>query len=1822
MSQSDLSSSGVAPHPNGQGYDPCQNGNKLFTIRRSKYAPTIALAMILLCAAALRLHGLRWDGGMGAFPHPDERHLANTIAHVSLPWPPDWENLLDPAVSALNPRRVNPDDPSGARYDLAYGTLPIYLYRAMAALLTKMTKVRWDSYDRFFLVGRGITLAFSLVTILLVYLIGQEIYGRRTALLAATLLSLSVTHIQLSHFMTVDIILTTFIVACLYMGLCFVRRGRWANALGMGVAMGGAMATKVTGTTLGAALVAACLLWSFHPTKSKNLPAEGSACGHAGPSIAKPRFFFYPLLIILGAFLIFAIFEFYAVLDRATYLQAVSRQGEMVSGKVDWPFTRQYVNTTPYLYHLDNLVRWGLGPPLGIAALGGLLFVAWQAFIRPLLVRQELSSSRSGGQGLWLRWLGSALYAEPTRWGSLFLLSWALPYFLLIGRLEVKFMRYMLPLTPLLCLFGAEMILRLADWVSHTAVRRKGKWGDTPQAPGEGDASPAPLLFAGWIQAAIIGLVLIPTALWALAFSHIYDRPHTWLEASRWIYANAPPGSVLTQEAWDDSLPVDLPAEGKLRDRYPPPIKIDIYQDMVPEEKFHHLIDAIHRADYIILATPRLYEAVRRLPWRYPVEIRYYELLFSGRLGFELAHASTSYPSLWGLTFVDDEADESFSVYDHPKVLIYHKVRDLSDGELRGLFGEALLARPLVIRRGGKWLATLPVPRYRKTLMLEGPVDALPTTEEYGWNRLANAYPFLAVLIWLAVLEITALLALPLAAALFPSFADRGYLLAKALGLLLLAYFTWLPVQLGLWPYCRAALGVALLLLPMASLLILRQEGKGLAAALRRRWRDVLFSEGVFLAAFLFFLFLRLGNPDLWHPARGGEKPMEFGFLNAILCSPTMPPYDPFFSGGYINYYYYGLFLVSTLVKATGIAPSVAFNLIIPTLFALTVGGAFSVVHNLTGGRRYGLVGGLFVAVVGNLAAVSPIRGQGGLPAIIVALRQLASPQTQGNLSQILEGLGRWLAGTTLPLPTDWFWQASRVHGSYEVSITEFPFFSFLFADLHPHTIGIPFAILVIALALSLTLRGKRVPSPISKPALRLRTLKFGLICLCLGALAVINSWDFPVYVLVIGGALLLRCLPPEQSPSISLKLLSPTTNYMRKRAISTLLGLAAVATGTALLAGGGLILYVPFFTYYKAFVKGFGRVTHPTEVRYYIGMFGFFLFVLASYLTLRAFTWPSGEASRDMSPDSSTQGDEDEKEGNGRPQRAISTEDNAQHRGEALHAPALLLGEGRWLFLTVILFPLLALLILPRFYGQLNLQQLATFIFIGELGIITVSLLKKRISIEERFTLLLGLIGLAISLGVEVIYVRDHLSGGPAYRMNTVFKFYIQVWVLLAIAAAASLGFITRGPLGWEACQRVSSRSESLPGEGNRRHLRRFKGWRNPLVALWWGCFLALFLCISIYPVFGIQTRLRDRFPVFPPWGTLDGLAYMPLASYDWEGHTIPLEPDYQAIRWLLRNMEGTPIILQADHEFYRANGVRIAYNTGFPTVLNQLHENEQRYPEQVSQRHRDVETIYNHTDPEVVLPLLAGYGVSYIYVGPFERIAYRSEGLAKFDRWLGSYLDLVYDEQGVRIYRLPEETKSAYRGKAPGVQSLPLTIPTLAPAPSSRPEEDELKRLERAARAQPNDLGLQFQLGDRYRQLGRYEDAVRVFREFLRRHPQDVAMYHTLGDTYEEMGQAERAMEQYRAAVQVALDNPAAHNKLGMVYLKRNRLEEAVAAFRAAIEADPSFIEAYYHLGEAHERRGEIKEAKAAYREGVAKGGDSIWAEGSLGRLKALEE
>ena len=167
-----------------------------------------------------------------------------------------------------------------------------------------------------------------------------------------------------------------------------------------------------------------------------------------------------------------------------------------------------------------------------------------------------------------------------------------------------------------------------------------------------------------------------------------------------------------------------------------------------------------------------------------------------------------------------------------------------------------------------------------------------------------------------------------------PGLADKGYPLSRALGLVLFGYLAWIGGSLGI-PYTRLTIAIVFGLIVLAGGLLAYYQRDELREEWETKRKYFLMIEGLFLAFFLIDLVIRLGNPDLWHPAKGGERPMDFSYFNAIIKSTSFPPYDPWFAGGYINYYYYGFVLVATPVKLLGIVPSIAYNFILPTLFAM-----------------------------------------------------------------------------------------------------------------------------------------------------------------------------------------------------------------------------------------------------------------------------------------------------------------------------------------------------------------------------------------------------------------------------------------------------------------------------------------------------------------------------------------------------------------------------------------------------------------------------------------------------------------------------------------------------------------------------------------------------------------------------------------------------------------------------------------------------------------------------------------------------------------------
>lgn len=638
------------------------------------------LGIVILSGLVLRTWNINFDGGLNA--HPDER-LTTCIYAPTIGLPSSLDEFLNPRRSPFNPLW----DPQDARrLAFTYGHFPLYLgiltgeimsVLAEPASLLPLPARTVALMARASAPCEGVAVAGRLMialldtwTVFLLFLLGRRLYGAAAGLLAATLYSFSAQAIQLSHFFAMDPASTTFVVLTIYGGLLMVQERSRRGVIYAGLGAGLAISAKFSALPVLAVPVTAALITVVH---------NGTGLDSGEPMIraSVPYAFTSAVLALLAAFAAFFITSPYAVLDWVNYLQAtVIEQGRMVRGIDDIPYTRQYRGSTPYLYFIQQQVVWGLGLPLGLAALIGSVWALARMFV---------------------------LRAKP---GELLVWVWLAPYFGITGAFLAKFNRYMSPVLPFILLFAAGLI----TWLWHLETRQR-------------------LKLAARVPAGLLGFFAVGGGLfWSLAYVNgVYAHEHTWITASRWVYANAPAGSAVLWEEWDDPLPMSIPGEPGMDAashglRH---IEWSPYAEDT-EEKYEILREKLREADYVIYSSNRLYGSVAKLSERYPMTVRYYRLMFDEKLGFVNTADFTTPPRLAGVSFPDQGADESWTLYDHPRVSIFAKERELSDDEF-----DALL--------GGSWEGAVPLLR-GETSVLNSSMGILDPFADYLRSQVQPLY--------------------------------------------------------------------------------------------------------------------------------------------------------------------------------------------------------------------------------------------------------------------------------------------------------------------------------------------------------------------------------------------------------------------------------------------------------------------------------------------------------------------------------------------------------------------------------------------------------------------------------------------------------------------------------------------------------------------------------------------------------------------------------------------------------------------------------------------------------------------------------------------------------------------------------------------------------------------------------------------------------------------------------------------------------------------------------------------------------------------------
>ncbi len=1044
--------------------------------------------------------------------------------------------------------------------------------------------------------------------------------------------------------------------------------------------------------------------------------------------------------------------------------------------------------------------------------------------------------------------------------------------------------------------------------------------------------------------------------------------------------------SLLANEHWDDLLPVGVDGRNAYGAYY---TEVTGGQRPVTHpdsaEKLQEVLTWVEEADYIMLSSQRALWHLARLPLTYPLMMQYYEGLFSGELGFELVHSEQADLRIgplylsditgqmrWGEAAEvgwpppgDLAAEEAFSVYDHPPVWIFEKTDAYSAEKAAEYLGSVDLSQVTTMN-------PLEATQAPNGLLL--PAEALELnrangtfSEVFAIDSVLSQNPALAAVVWWLAVILLGWLAFPISYVVLRGLPDRGYALARILSLLLVSYGAWLAASLGWLPHTRATLWLAVLLMGLLSVIIFWRRRQEMTAFVREHWHLLLTLELVGILLFVLQIGIRLGNPDVWDVIWGGEKPMDLTYFTAVLKSTTFPPYDPWYAGGYINYYYYGFVYAGTLAKLLGIVPTLAYNLILPMLYSFTGLGVFSIAYNLVVYRQrrrqdeapaadnvalrsQGLWAGftsmVLAVLVGNLAQVGVLfdawfragtESLGDLPLI-------------GTLARTADGAIKVLSGEPAPIyPGDWFWTATRALNYLEgeaAPITEFPFFTFLYGDLHAHMISLPLQLLALGWAVGLALiipsseegprrgTGGRGALPVTWWEQALTWLVGGL---AIGVLRATNTWDWPTYLVI--GALAVAFMVYRQRERIDL----------------AWLGQSAVLT--AVLASISIITFWPFASNYGVGYTSFalwpGSFSQATN---YLIVYGLFLFFVITFLLIEFRDWTSTWTQESL------------------------------RKLEPVATP---------LVLALVLYLVILLLLIIRGYWIAPIA-LTLIITAGLLG------LRPGIDAARRIVLVLISAALGLTLIVEIVVLEGDIG-----RMNTVFKFYMQVWLLLSVCCGAAAVW------SWQVIKEKTS--------GKR---------------LWQAALALLLAAAALYPLLATQAKWDIRMSREAP-NTLDGMAFMPYVEYgdtDYAGNpvTIELGNDYRALRWMQRYVEGSPVIAEAHSgNPYRSIGNRVAMYTGLPAIVGwDWHQRQQRAVlpgDLVSRRIEDVNRLYNTTDITEARSILDRYDVGYVYIGDLERTYYQPQGIEKFEQLaIEGILEIAYQDPSVTIYQVKESAQA----------------------------------------------------------------------------------------------------------------------------------------------------------------------------------------------------
>ncbi len=575
----------------------------------------IALFCILFLGLFLRLYGNNWDQGMHL--HPDERFL--TMVGIDVKIPPSFSEYLETRTSSFNPANKG-----HAFY--VYGTLPILINKIIAQ------QIYSDTYDQFNLLGRFLSgLADFIVIIIIFKLVG--LVEKKLKLnpsikyLSSFLYAITVLPIQLSHFFTVDTFLNLFVWLSFYFAVKLVvivdRHSGKRSASRIGSFDSGVV-TSLSGLFLGLALACKISAIYFVPLIGVFV-LFGLMSFRASTRNLYNIHFWIPTFVGMTCFFVFCYlavrigspyyFETNTIFNpqlSKLFINNIQTLKSFDNPNAMFPPANQWIHASPFL-SVTNLIFFGVGPLYFLFAVIGFFLLLKQKNNKPLL----------------------------------FVLIWVVGFTFTQSIQFAKTMRYLIFIYPVLAIFAAVGL----SFILASLKKNKNKFG----------------------YLSISSFIYLTILVWPAAFMSIYTKDQSRVTASKWMYKTIPQGSTILTEYWDDPLPL-MVQDPRTRNYIGREVHIF---DPDTTEKWQIIDEQLNKADYYIMSSNRGWGSIPTTPERYPVASQFYKKMLNGKGNYSLIKEFSSYPSLRylgiPLDFPDQWAEEAFTVYDHPLVIIFKR---------------------------------------------------------------------------------------------------------------------------------------------------------------------------------------------------------------------------------------------------------------------------------------------------------------------------------------------------------------------------------------------------------------------------------------------------------------------------------------------------------------------------------------------------------------------------------------------------------------------------------------------------------------------------------------------------------------------------------------------------------------------------------------------------------------------------------------------------------------------------------------------------------------------------------------------------------------------------------------------------------------------------------------------------------------------------------------------------------------------------------------------------------------------------------------------